>query len=66
MIILFLKYFLLSIVGAHLLFNQTMYSANENDGVAHVGLLLTRPVSDDVVVRVRSSDDTAKGKFTKR
>ena len=45
------------------MFNQSVYSVNEDEGVAQPVLILTSPPSTDVTVEVFTTDGSATGDY---
>ena len=45
------------------MFSETMYSVNEGDGSAQIGLVLSNPYSTNTVVEVFDTDGTATGEY---
>ena len=50
-----------SYVGVTVMFSQSTYRGNEEDGSVQPQLVLSQPVSTSVTVRVSSSDRSATG-----
>ena len=44
-------------------FNQLIYSANEEDRLVEIALVLSQPVSTNITVTVSSIDISAEGKY---
>ena len=51
------------LVVATVRFNQLIYSANEEDRLVEIALILSQPVSTIITVTVSSIDISAKGKY---
>ena len=45
------------------MFNQSMYSVNENAGPAQPTLVLSHPSSTDITVEVTNTDGSATGEY---
>ena len=45
------------------MFSETMYSVNEGDGSAVIGLVLSGPSSTDTTVQVTNTDGSATGEY---
>ena len=45
------------------MFNQSVYSVNEDEGAAQLVLILTSPSSTDVTVEVFNTDGSATGEY---
>ena len=56
-------YMIIKYVAIILSFNQSSYSINEDDGIVHLGLILSNPSSTEFNVQVISDDITALGKY---
>ena len=51
-------------VVATVVFTQSVYSVDEDNGVAQVDLVLTNPSSSDITIQVPSVNGSATGNFT--
>ena len=45
------------------MFNQSVYSVNEDEGAVQLVLILTSPPSTDVIVEVFNTDGSATGDY---
>ena len=50
-------------VDIMVLFSQSVYSVNEDDGSVQIGLVLSNPSSTNITVRVTNIDGTATGEY---
>ena len=46
-----------------MMFSQTMYSINEDDGSVQIVLVFSQPPSTDITVQVTNTDGTATGEY---
>ena len=46
-----------------MIFNQTAYNVNEDDGPAQLGLVLSNPSATDITIEVISSNGLATGEY---
>ena len=58
----FVSYYL-HYIAITVMFTETMYSVNEGDGSAQIGLVLSGPLSTDTTVQVFTTDGSATGEY---
>ena len=56
-------YVLLYVLATTVMFNQSMYNVEEDDGPAQLILVLSNPSSSDITVQVITEDGSATGKY---
>ena len=48
---------------ATMMFSETIYSVNEKDGLAQIGLVISNPPSTATTVQVTNTDGSATGEY---
>ena len=51
------------VLATTVMFNQSMYNVEEDDGPAQLILVLSNPSSSDITVQVITEDGSATGKY---
>ena len=51
------------VLATTVMFNQSMYNVDEDDGPAQLILVLSNPSSSDITVQVITEDGSATGKY---